>query len=270
MVCGVFHDLSTGQTDPAVARPVEAIGCPMIPEADTLVVSFVFNAEGACHLALGQPLPKNILDLSAEFKCQVNGKGIPRKNQGLIGALQYFGLSSIAPKRKDAMRDRIMKGWPFTPEERKQILDYCAEDVEALRQLLFASCFRTSICPLPCIAAKAVAALARSEHVGVPIDMEIFPQLADKTDLARHPRQHGAARGRARHLRPRQERLALEPRAASSNGLVSEGIQLAAQGGHRQARSCGARPSRAWPRPIRRSSRCGSCATSATSCARSS
>src|SRR5262249_46570071 len=27
---------------------------------------------------------------------------------------------------------------------------------------------------------EAVAALARSEHIGVPIDMEIFPQLADK------------------------------------------------------------------------------------------
>src|SRR5262249_55081687 len=103
----------------------------------TLVVSFVFNAEGTCHLSLGQPLPKNVLDLSPEFKCQVNGKGIPRKNQGLIGALQYFGLSTIAPKRKDAMRERIMKGWPFTADEREQILNYCAVDAEMLRQLRF-------------------------------------------------------------------------------------------------------------------------------------
>jgi hypothetical protein len=44
------------------------------------------------------------------------------------GALQQ--LSSIAPKRKDMMRDRIMEGWPFTAEAREQILDYCAEDVE--------------------------------------------------------------------------------------------------------------------------------------------
>ena len=267
VVCGVFHDLSTGQTT-RLWRDQLGDQPPYDAGPDTLVVSFVFNAEGACHLALGQPIPKNILDLSAEFKCQVNGKGIPRKNQGLIGALQYFGLSSIAPKRKDAMRDRIMKGWPFTAEEREQILAYCAEDVEALRKLLFKLLPKIDL-PIALHRGEAVAALARSEHVGVPIDMEVFSQLADKTDLAGHPRQHGAAGGRARHLRPRQERLALEQRPLRAVDRVR---------GHRTGRArrtpasstCGARPSRAWPRHIRRSSRCGSCATSATSCARSS
>jgi DNA polymerase I len=90
VVCGVFHDLDTGQTirlwrDQLGEQPPYDIG------PDTLVVSFVFNAEGACHLALDWPLPAHVLDLSPEFKCLVNGKGIPRKNQGLIGALQYFG-----------------------------------------------------------------------------------------------------------------------------------------------------------------------------------
>ena len=28
------------------------------------------------------------------------------------------------------MRDRIMRGWPFTPEEREAILVYCAEDTK--------------------------------------------------------------------------------------------------------------------------------------------
>jgi hypothetical protein len=139
----------------------------------------VFNAEGCCHLSLGQPLPKNVLDLSPEFKCQVNGKGISRKNQGLIGALQYFGLSTIAPKRKDAMRERIMKGWPFTAEEREQILNYCAEDVEMLRQLLFKLLPHIDL-PIALHRGEFVGCLARSEHVGVPIDMEIFPPLADK------------------------------------------------------------------------------------------
>jgi hypothetical protein len=128
VVCGVFHDLGTGQTLRLWRDQLDQPPYDLGP--DTLVVSFVFNAEGACHLSLGWPLPKNVLDLSPEFKCHVNGKGIPRKNQGLIGALQHFGLDSIAPKHKDAMRERIMKGWPFTAEEREQILNYCAEDVE--------------------------------------------------------------------------------------------------------------------------------------------
>jgi hypothetical protein len=178
VVCVVFHDLSTGQTtrlwrDQLGSQP------PYDAGPDTLVVSFVFNAEGACHLSLGWPLPANVLDLSPEFKRQVNGKGISRKNQGLLGALQYFGLSSIAPKRKDAMRDRIIKGWPFSAEEREQILTYCAEDVEALRKLLFALLPNIDL-PLALHRGQAVAALARSEHIGVPIDMEVFAQLADK------------------------------------------------------------------------------------------
>ena len=34
------------------------------------------------------------------------------------------------------MQKRIMQGWPFTPEERRQILLYCESDVDALRRLL--------------------------------------------------------------------------------------------------------------------------------------
>ena len=177
VVCGVFHDLGTGQTTrlwrDQLGQPPYDLG------PDTLVVSFVFNAEGACHLSLGWPLPNNVLDLSPEFKCHVNGKGIPRKNQGLIGALQYFGLDSIAPKRKDAMRERIMKGWPFTTEEIEQILAYCAEDVEMLRLLLLKLLPHIDL-PIALHRGEFVAALARSEHAGVPIDVEIFSQLANK------------------------------------------------------------------------------------------
>jgi DNA polymerase I len=178
VVCMVFHELDTGQTT-RLWRDQLSDRLPYDGGADTLVVSFVFNAEGTCHLALGQPLPRNVLDLSPEFKCHVNGKGIPRKNQGLIGALQYFGLSSIAPKRKDAMRARIIKGWPFTADEREQILSYCAEDVESLRKLLLKMLPLIDL-PLALHRGEAVSALARSEHVGVPIDMEIYPELADK------------------------------------------------------------------------------------------
>jgi hypothetical protein len=180
VLCGAFHDLITGQTILRHRAELDAKGLPYDPEcADTLVVSFVFNAEGACHLALGQPLPKNVLDLSVEFKRQVNGKGISRKNQGLIGALQYFGLSTITQKRKDAIRDRIMQGRPFTPEFLKEMGDYCIGDAEEQAPLLLALLPSIDL-PVALHRGEAVAALARSEHIGVPIDMEVFPQLADK------------------------------------------------------------------------------------------
>ena len=160
VVCLVYHDLNTGQTT-RLWRDQLNDQLPYDGGGDTLVVSFVFNAEGACHLSLGKPLPKNILDLSPEFKCHVNGKGIPRKNQGLIGALQHFGLSSIAPKRKDAMRARILQGWPFSAEEREQIQAYCCEDVEALRQLLLKLLPHIDL-PIALHRGESAAALARS------------------------------------------------------------------------------------------------------------
>ena len=65
----------------------------------------------------------------------VNGCTTPA-GRGLIGALAHFGMDVIGTQHKDAMRKRIMEGWPFTPEEREQIVTYCAEDVAALEQLL--------------------------------------------------------------------------------------------------------------------------------------
>ena len=34
------------------------------------------------------------------------------------------------------MQYRIMRGWPFTPEEQQRILDYCYGDVGTLPRLL--------------------------------------------------------------------------------------------------------------------------------------
>ena len=126
-------------------------------------------------------MPENVLDLSAEFKCQVNGKGIPRKNQGLIGALQYFGLSSIAPKRKDAMRDRIYARLAVLARGTRADPQLLRRGRRSPGQAAVQVASEASILPIALHRGEAVAALARSEHVGVPIDAEIFSQLADKT-----------------------------------------------------------------------------------------
>jgi DNA polymerase family A len=151
---------------------------PYRTDDKVLFVCFVGNAELTCHLALGWPLPTNVLDLNPEFRCIINGRTVPA-GKGLLGALAYYGFDSIGSKHKDAMRDRIVKGWPFSEKEREEILLYCASDVDAMVRLLPKM--------LPDIEPDAalhrgefVAASARMEHRGVPIDMEIFTQLADK------------------------------------------------------------------------------------------
>jgi hypothetical protein len=179
VVCLVARELRSGRTlrlwrNQLGTKPPYPVG------NDALFVCFVANAELACHLALGWPLPTNVLDLSPVFRCVVNGRTAP-EGKGLLGALAYYGADSIGAKRKDDMRKRILQGWPFTAEERARVLDYCASDIDALALLL------------PKLLAEAefnldialhwgefVAASARMEHRGVPIDMEIFSQLQDK------------------------------------------------------------------------------------------
>jgi hypothetical protein len=169
---------STSPTPPQEQTPPPEQTPPYPVDDQTLYVCFVANAELGCHLALGWPLPANVLDLSAEFRGITNGRTVPA-GKGLLGALAYFRFNDIDCKRKDAMRERIMKGWPFTAEEREEILLYCASDVEAMLRLL------PKMLPDIDLAAalhrgEFVAASARMEHRGVPIDMDVYSQLADE------------------------------------------------------------------------------------------
>jgi DNA polymerase-1 len=176
VVCLVAHELRSGQTlrlwrDKLNERP------PYRTDSKVLLVSFAATAECACHLALGWPLPANELDLSPAFRNLVNGRLTP-EGKGLLGALRYFGFSNTDQKLKDAMRARIIQGWPFTPEEQQRILNYCAGDVDDLLRLLTRMLpeidLRTAL-----HWGEFAAASALMEHRGVPIDMAVFSQLTD-------------------------------------------------------------------------------------------
>jgi DNA polymerase I len=179
VVCLAAHELRSGQTF-KLWRDELREGPPYRTDRDVLFVSFVANAECACHLAVDWPLPRNVLDLSPVFRNLANGLS-PPEGKGLIGALRYYGLNTISTKQKDAARERVMQGWPFTPEEREWILKYCLSDVEALLPLLQRILRDMSALDLGVALhhGEFAAASALMEHNGVPIDMEVFAQLAD-------------------------------------------------------------------------------------------
>ena len=138
----------------------------------------MFNAEGGCHLKRGWPLPANVLDLSVEFRRITNGRAVPA-GKGLLGALAYYGLASIGAKQKDAMRSRILAGFPFTADEQDEIQKYGTNDVDGLVSLLPKMLPDIDL-PRALHRGAFVAASALMEQRGVPIDTQIFRSLANR------------------------------------------------------------------------------------------
>src|SRR5262249_54242256 len=112
------------------------------------------------------------------FRNLTNGRSTP-EGKGLLGALRYFGLDTISIKHKEAMQKRVMRGWPFTPEEREQILKYCGSDIDALARLLPIMLKDLNL-NVALYDGEFAAVATLTGHHGVTIDMEIFSQIADE------------------------------------------------------------------------------------------
>ncbi len=140
-----------------------------------LFIAYYASAEFSCHLALDWPLPSNVLDLFVEFRNITNGLPLPTGN-GLIGALTYFGIDSIAAAEKEAMRDLVLRGGPFSEFEKRQILDYCESDVVSLSNLLKKMLVLIDV-PRALLRGRYMKAAAKIEHHGIPIDTVSLSEL---------------------------------------------------------------------------------------------
>jgi hypothetical protein len=165
-----------------------------------LFVAYYASAEIGCHLALGWPVPERVLDLFTEFRNRTNG--VPTENgSGLLGALAYHGLDGMEAVEKDEMRALILRGGPWSDAERAAILDYCENDVAALARLLPAMLPHIDL-PRALLRGRYMAALARMERNGIPIDTETLSRLkhhwSDIQDqlIAEIDRDYGVYAGR--------------------------------------------------------------------------
>jgi DNA polymerase-1 len=145
-------------------------------DSKTLVVAYYASAELTCHLALGWPLPSNILDLFIEFRRLTNHSAEKQPPARLLDALEFFKLDSIGLSSKEHWRDVILRGGPWSEEEWTGILDYCESDVEALKRLL-------PVMPIPnmghsLIHGNYMRADAWMRHRGIPIDKPLFDNMS--------------------------------------------------------------------------------------------
>jgi hypothetical protein len=176
-VCLVALELRTGRIirkwlDEFGATPPYDIG------PDALFVAYYASAELGCHLALGWPMPAHVLDLCAEFKNQSSGIALP-SGKGLLGALIHFGLDAIGAAEKEEMRElaiSIGAGGSYTDQQRLELLDYCQTDVVALARLIPLMAPTINL-PLALLRGRYMAACARIEWNGVPIDVEMLEKF---------------------------------------------------------------------------------------------
>ena len=150
---------------------------------DVLFVAYFASAEIGCFLQLGWPIPRMILDLYVEFSNKINGVGF-QGGKSLLGALSYHGISSITSAQKSTERDLIIDGGPWSPAERQRIIDYCQTDVDpmdALLERMLPDIRKGGLGLVQALArGRYMAAVARMERFGVPIDVDTLDDLRDR------------------------------------------------------------------------------------------
>jgi hypothetical protein len=183
--CMIAWDLKSNQKHYLWADELKALKEPPFSLGkENLYVAYYASAEMQAHIHLGWPAPYNLLDLFTEFRNLTNNLS-PPCGDGILGALYWFGFDGIGTEEKKRLRDLCIRGAPFTLEERKDVLAYCATDVEALAKLL-PEMWPGIDLPRALFRGQYMVALAQIEHDGIPIDTQMISRLQANWESLQH------------------------------------------------------------------------------------
>ncbi len=175
-VCMVVREWPSGRTSRYWQGDLRRMATAPFPTGEkALCVAYYASAEMDCFHVLGWGYPTNVLDLFTEFRCLTNGLH-PAHGSGLLGALMHYGLPSIGGEQKDSMRDLVLRGGPWGPDEERAILDYCETDVSALSILLTAMQGQIDW-PRALLRGRYMKAVSRIQMNGVPLDVDTLKRL---------------------------------------------------------------------------------------------
>jgi DNA polymerase-1 len=175
-VCMVARELHTRREIRLWKEQLQAMfHAPFNVGREALLVAYNAVAELSCFLALRWPFPHNVLDLYVEHRLQTNAF-LPKNQNNLLAALAMRHLAHIDASEKTSMRQLIISRTSWSPEEQKAILDYCTTDVDAGEALLPVM-LRLIDLPPALYRARYMAAVARMEHTGVPVDAPLYRQM---------------------------------------------------------------------------------------------
>ena len=185
-LCLVAYEMRSGRT---VRLWQDEFG-PFPPyrlDADALIMGYLISAEFGSHIALGWGEPTCALDPYLEFRHLANDGAVKSSDRdkgffGINGALRYFCEDELDVTHKVDMRERIIKGPPFSHQERQDILDYCETDVQALTRLVPHIIPTIRSLPHAMLRAKYAWAVAQEERRGVPIDLPWLTRIRSHWD----------------------------------------------------------------------------------------
>jgi DNA polymerase I-like protein with 3'-5' exonuclease and polymerase domains len=144
--------------------------------ADDLFVAHSATAELKYLLRLGIPLPRRWIDTFVAWRYITNRPN--NLEAGLSVALHRLGLPSLAPAEKKALQMKIarLEFDPDSPDDRREIVEYCFSDCDGCGALYPRIHERVP----PALMAHWVEylkAVARMELRGIPFDVEGYTQI---------------------------------------------------------------------------------------------
>ena len=151
------------------------------------MVAYSAQADLGVFPALGWPMPSLVIDLYAESRCFTNSEDDPTGKGGLARHCKLFGIQLPADfeTKKDAMRSLILSKDQYSPDEMKQIVDYCEQDVRVEADLFETLCRRYGMgsygesYPIERAiqSGQFAKVIAKIEQNGIPVDMATFREL---------------------------------------------------------------------------------------------
>lgn len=179
VVCLVAYDLISGRW--VHVWQGDFSGPPFPMDDRTLFVAYSAAAEWSCFHALGWPMPLRCIDLYAEFIRIHNGAFEGKLFPKLLDVAAHYGIDTMAADHKNAMRDLILSGGPWSGDEQREILNYCAADANITAKL-FAAMFPKiglgfNSLGGALLRGRYTCAVARMEWNGIPIDVETLARL---------------------------------------------------------------------------------------------
>jgi DNA polymerase-1 len=106
---------------------------PFNTNPEIVYIAYSATAEWSYFLSCGWDLPRSIVDLYPERSLEINGRREPdgtRPSRKLLGAMEAHGIRTRDEVSKDLNIQLILRGAPYSAQERQRILDYCTDDVE--------------------------------------------------------------------------------------------------------------------------------------------